>query len=82
MKCPDCKGSRICVTHTRHDTPETIIRYRRCQLCNFKFFTVEAHCQAKFTWRNDTKSRIPNLIQREPFTAKEREIGLPLIAKP
>lgn len=82
MKCPECGGSRIYVTHTRHDTPETIIRYRRCFFCSHKWFTVEAQCQAKFTWHKDIRSSIPKAIQREPFTAKEREIGQPLIAIP
>lgn len=76
MKCPECKASRIYVVYTRQDTPSTILRYRRCQICSHRWFTLESKVEAKFHWSPDAKSRIPKTLIRDAVTPAEKEAGI------
>lgn len=75
MKCPECRCSNITVKYTRHDTKDTILRYRLCKICSHKWFTIESQVQARFIWHKDVPSRIPKTIQREPITKAELAAG-------
>lgn len=46
MKCPSCGKGPIRVTITRHPNEDVIVRYRRCEGCGHKFFSMEASLPA------------------------------------
>lgn len=48
MKCINCHASRIRVVRTVQDTDATIVRCRACDLCDYRWFTVEHVCSAKY----------------------------------
>lgn len=72
MKCPNCSSSLISVKVTKHDTNDTILRYRTCRSCAHKWFTVEAQCEATFIYRKRPRGQRPLLISRQAFTPDEQ----------
>lgn len=70
MKCPHCFGSLLKVEMSKHDSTESVIRQRKCQHCNKKFYTCEVQIpRCAFAWDHQRNVKRTLDFQKVKFTA-------------
>lgn len=68
MNCPQCGGDQCRAINTRHDSPESILRQRRCLDCDHNFHTVELDLPTgAVSWRRQG-NQSNTMYRKEGFT--------------
>jgi transcriptional regulator NrdR family protein len=61
MKCPACQSSRIQTTTTRQADAASVLRMRKCNICNHPWLTQELIVPGCVNWR-----QFPPSIELDP----------------